>query len=377
MGTVASLSEEIAQGLRRAHPRLRKTLIRKLAVCIAAVIQTQTANTAAWAAVLPLETERADMRLQWIARLLGNLGLHSMEIMAPFAQHRLHEAAAHGQTIVLCMDQTDLGERFAILMLSVRVGDRALPLAWAVEKGAANLGFEAQRTLLERVAGWLPPAASVLLAADRFYPSAALFEWLQTHRWGYRLRLKGNHVVDVGRPEIACTADLVRDMSPRGACGARLFERGVQTNIGVLHEPGHPEPWIVAMDCAPTVTAVRDYGLRWGIEPMFSDFKTRGFGLEDTQLRYPERVDHLVLIMSLGMYWCVETGCRDADESPTPLETKAAEETDPEHWSFRKLARSCLSWFQRGLRKLLRLAELGRPLPRFGPTAVPDFCPSG
>jgi hypothetical protein len=50
----------------------------------------------------------------------------------------------------------------------------------------------------------------------------------------------------------------------------------------VLHEPGHPAPWIVAMECVPTAAAVRDYGLRWGSEPMFSDFKSRGFGLEDT-----------------------------------------------------------------------------------------------
>jgi hypothetical protein len=56
---------------------------------------------------------------------------------------------------------------------------------------------------------------------------------------------------------------------------------------------------------------------------------------------------------------------------------KTAEQTDPEHWSFRKLARSCLSWFQRGLRKLLRLAELGHPLPCFGPPVARVFNPSG
>lgn len=377
MGTVAYLADEIEQGLRRVHPRLRKTIVTKLARAVAAVIQTQTANTAAWAAVLPIETERADMRMQWLARLLGNPRLESRGVMEPFARHRLDEAGANGQTIVLSMDQTDLGDRFAILMVSVRVGDRALPLLWTVAAGAANLGFEAQRALLEIVAGWLPTSAAVLLAADRFYPSAGLFEWLHERGWGYRLRLKGNHAVDVGCPDVTCTADLARGGTHRYEVGARLFERGVTTNIGVLHETGHEEPWIIAMDCPPTPAGVRDYGLRWGIEPMFSDFKSRGFGLEDTQLRYPERVDHLVLILTLAMYWCVETGCRDALESPTPLEKKAAEQTDPDHWSFRKLARSCLSWFQRGLRKLLRLAEIGRPLPSFGPLTPPTFIPSG
>ena len=329
MGTVACLAGKIEEGLRRVHPRLRKTVVKKLAPTIAAVIQTQTANTAQWAAVLPIETERADMRLQWVARLLANPLLESERVMEPFARHRLSEAAAHGQVIVLSMDQTDLGDRFAILMLSVRVGDRALPLIWTVEAGAANLGFEAQRALLEIVAGWLPAGAAVLLAADRFYPSAPLLEWLQAHAWGYRLRLKGNHVVDVGRAEVTYTADLARGASHRHELQARLFESGIETNIGVWHETGHEEPWIIAMDCPPTTAAVRDYGLRWGIEPMFSDFKTRGFGLEDTQLRHAIRVDHLVLIMTLAMYWCTETGCRDAHEAPTPLEKKRPSKPTP------------------------------------------------
>jgi len=79
------------------------------------------------------------------------------------------------------VDPTDLGDRFAILMISVRVGERALPLIWAVEAGAATLGFEAQRALLESVLGGVPASASVLLAADRFSPSAPVFTGRPTH----------------------------------------------------------------------------------------------------------------------------------------------------------------------------------------------------
>lgn len=89
-------------------------------------------------------------------------------------------------------------------------------------------------------------------SADRFYPSASLFEWLHTHGRGYRRRLKGDHGGDVGRPEVTSTGDLARGVLSHGECGARLFSRGVGTNIGILHEPGHEEPWIIAMDCPPT-----------------------------------------------------------------------------------------------------------------------------
>jgi len=42
---------------------------------------------------------------------------------------------------MLSLDQTDLGNRMAVLMITLRVGDRSLPLAWLEEEGAANIGF--------------------------------------------------------------------------------------------------------------------------------------------------------------------------------------------------------------------------------------------
>jgi hypothetical protein len=92
-------------------------------------------------------------------------------VLEPWARQALAAACEHGETLILSLDQTDLGDRFAILMISLGVGDRALPLAWTVEAGPANLGFEAQKILLERVQAWLPAGAEVLLSADRFYPS--------------------------------------------------------------------------------------------------------------------------------------------------------------------------------------------------------------
>src|SRR3954453_12585600 len=63
----------------------------------------------------------------------------------------------------------------------------------------------------------------------------------------------------------------------------------------MVHEAGHPEPWIIALSQVPSVHTAFDYGLRWGIEGMFSDFKSRGFGLEDSQIRLPGRLDRLIL----------------------------------------------------------------------------------
>jgi hypothetical protein len=135
MGTVAHLAQTIREGLKEAHPGLGKTLLRKLPLAVAAMREAQTANTRAVANLLPLESERLDRREQWLRRLLTNERLKSETVLAPWARQVLREAGVNGQVIVLSLDQTDLGERFAVLMISVRVGDRALPLAWRVEVG--------------------------------------------------------------------------------------------------------------------------------------------------------------------------------------------------------------------------------------------------
>jgi hypothetical protein len=72
MGTVRQLATEIEAGLRAAHPTLRKTVVTKLALAVGAILEAQTPNTVELANLLPLETERQDMREQWLRRLLKN-----------------------------------------------------------------------------------------------------------------------------------------------------------------------------------------------------------------------------------------------------------------------------------------------------------------
>jgi hypothetical protein len=249
--------------------------------------------------------------------------------MAPLACASLRKALQKGQVLMLSLDQTDLGNRMAVLMITLRVGDRSLPLAWLAEEGTANIGFAKQQILLEQVRAWVPSGAPVMLLADRFYPSAGLFQWLKDQGWHYRLRLKNNLIVDPGIGDETTTGELAQGVTERYVPNVRLFGQGeILTNVGILHEPGHDEPWIIAMNCLPTRAAVLDYGSRCtlkgikAIEPTFADFKGRGFELEDSHLEQADRLERLILIMALAMHWCVQIGQEDSLQRPTPLEKK-------------------------------------------------------
>lgn len=322
MGTVRRLAEEVGRGLRAAHPTLRKTVLTKVALAVGAMLEARTPNTVELANVLPLVAERQDMGEQWPRRLLENPLLSSAELLKPWACQALGAACGNGRAAILSVDQTDLGDRFAVLRVSLGVGDRALPLTWIVEAGPANIGVDAQKRLLERVRSWLPAGAEVLLLADRFYPSVELFAWLHERDWHYRLRLKGSLNVDPGFGDIVTTGELAAGHAERYPPNVRLFDQGAPTRLGILREAGHPEPWMIAVNDPPNRATVRDYGSRWGIEPMFSDFKSRGFQLEDTQLHAPDRLDRLLVIMALAMCWCVRAGQEEIRDHPTPLEKK-------------------------------------------------------
>src|SRR3954468_351389 len=319
MNGIKKIAESVGSELKHRLPNQRKTQRTKLALLVATMLDVRSANLMDLAAGLPRQADRTDMRYQWITRLLGNPLVVSDEIMEPFSREVLERAAADGEPLSLILDQSKMSDRHQVLMLAVRWGERALPLAWRVEETEGAIGFDTQRGLLEAVAPWLPEEASVRLLGDRFYGTADLIGWCQGRGWDYRLRLKGNLVVfdATGKTTTGqCASDRVYYLED-----VELTGRRARTHIGIIQDPGHAEPWIIAMSEKPGYLRTLEYAGRWGIEPMFSDFKSRGFGIEDTQLRYPDRLDRLILVMAL--YVAVSTGQWDAVHHPTPSEKKA------------------------------------------------------
>lgn len=197
-------------------------------------------------------------------------------------------------------------------------GERALPLAWRVAETEGAIGFAMQKELLDVLAGWLPADQAVILLADRFYGTPEMIRWCQDRGWDYRLRLKGNLLAHRGA--IRTTTGGLAVSSGHYFERVALTGKRITTNIGILRDPGLAEPWIIAMSAKPGYLTTLGYADRWGIEPMFSDFKSRGFGLEQTHLRYPNRLARLILVMSLALYWAVSTGRWDQINNPTPAE---------------------------------------------------------
>jgi hypothetical protein len=300
---LAGIKEAVAADMLKKLPGQRQTQRENLSEAIATILHLQTVNTSEIAAGLPRKAKRMDMRYQWLLRLLDNHHIIPWQVMRPYAQEILVKLLDSGETIVLIMDQSHINKTFEMLMISVRFNNRALPLGWIIKETQGSIGFEEQAKVLNQVLKWVPESAKVVLMGDRAYGTAALIEWCQAQKWDYRLRLKGNTKTYKG------TVSVPASSLPCGAhSNVPITEKSVHTNLGIIHEPGHPEPWIIAMSTPANDYKTLDYGMRWGIEAMFSDFKTRGFSLESSQMKLLDHLDRLVLMVSIALYWAVSTG---------------------------------------------------------------------
>lgn len=308
-GGVWHLAEIIAQDLEGRETGLSKPLRLGLADLAASVLTCRSVNTSEIATVLPRVVKSTEESSRFIRRWLSNSKLTPIEVMQGFIPELLSALTSNGQVAVLMLDQSKVGDGFECLMVSLRIGERAIPVAWKVKETQGEMGYDEQEPLLKAVYDMIPESISIMLAADRFYGTAALITVCQSFGWHYRIRLKGN--LNLFHQEgWVVTPQEAKKMDLKGLESVRLGEKGPLIHVGILHEEGHKEAWYIAMDVKPSRGRILDYGMRWGIEALFSDLKTRGFGVTKTQLRHADRIERLLLVLTIALYWAVSTGMR-------------------------------------------------------------------
>lgn len=322
-GGIIHMANVIAGDLEDRTTGLSKPQRTGLADIAASVLGARSVNTSEMASILPRDVKGDEERYRYINRWLSNDKIDPVEVTSGFISDILKAMYSDHQTAIFMMDQTKISDGFECLMVSIRAGDRALPICWRVVETQGPIGYAVQRELLAKVAEMTPQGMQVLLTADRFYGTQNLIRYCQELGWQYRIRLKSNLILNHEGGELL-TGELVSSATV-GVENAELSNSGVFTSIGVLQEEGHEEAWIIAMDCKPSSGRVLDYGMRWGIEPMFSDFKSRGFQVTKTQLKHADRIERLILVIAIAYYWAVSTGMLEEEVRPQPSKKKRPE----------------------------------------------------
>jgi hypothetical protein len=204
-----------------------------------------------------------------------------------------------------------------ILCLGVVWRGRLLPVAWRVMPQQADWA-ERMTPLLEAllvaVAAALPAGCQATLVGDRGLVGAGFLDAAARVGWHVVLRLRASAGeetrVRLGEGPEQRLAALPTGPGQRFAGPAAIF-KGAGWREGFLTirwEATAKEPWVLCSDRPGGAARVREYRQRAHAEATYADTKGRGFALERSKIRAPERVERLLLALHLALWWAFALG---------------------------------------------------------------------
>jgi hypothetical protein len=198
-----------------------------------------------------------------------------------------------------------------LLVVAIVYNGFAIPLVWTHLGKAGSSNATEVTTLFQTLSSSLA-GRTVLVLMDREFACHKLLVWLTRVRWDFDLRLKRDARVSY-RDHTARVETFFNDLA-RGH--GRWLKRRV-TVYGVkvfvvafrpleLTEDGDACLYVLT-NRAPSAATSR-YSTRWAIENLFSALKSRGFNLEDTHLTNRLKLENLLGLLCLAVFWAVRVG---------------------------------------------------------------------
>lgn len=282
--------------------------VETLAWAMTGVLLQKTIQLPAWTTCLPDETEAAT-RERRFRRWLQTAWVQPQHWYAPFIRQAL--TTWDRQSLYVALDTTSVAGQLVILRTALIYRGRAVPLAWQVfKRKSVMLAFDQYAPLVQWTAHLLPRRATVILLGDRGFRDLELMRLARQLRWHFRLRLAENEYVWAKGRRQRLDSLALAPYTPRFLQRVRVTDqRYGPVNVALVWDgdPAH-DPWRVVSDERATLHTLTDYARRMGIDLGFLDDKSAGFQLDDTELRQPQRLDHLLLIMALCTLYLTAIG---------------------------------------------------------------------
>lgn len=239
--------------------------------------------------------------------------------------------------LYLSMDRTNWQwgkKNINILMLSINYKGIAIPLFWSLLDKKGNSNTKERIAIMERFIMQFGKDNLAGLLADREFIGSDWFQWLRTERIHFVIRIKKNLLTTDSRGREIHVEALFRGLKPmeERILWANRELMGEAVYLSALKMPDG-ELLIVATDERSSFV-IKKYGLRWEIETLFGCLKSKGFNFEDTHITKPERIEKLLVLLTIAFCWAHKTG--EWNHEKKPIEIK-------------KHGRKAVSYFRYGL----------------------------
>jgi Transposase DDE domain len=309
---------------------------------LVALIKVRTVNLTELACGFP-SSAKQDSRYKRIKRFFQGFKIDLMRSSAwVMSYFGLSE-----QAVQLSMDRTNWlwGKvNINILMLSVVYKGVAIPLLWKLLSKRGNSDTEERIELMKRFIAQFGKERIDCILADREFVGDEWFSWLLKEQISFCIRIKNNHVTTNSRGLEVNIDALFYDLRPGErrviAQPRKLWKQTVYLSALRLSDG---ELLIVATDKL-LAKSIELYARRWEIETLFSCLKGRGFNFEDTHMTQINRIEKLLVLLTVAFSWAHKTGEWRHEQKPIKI---------------KKHGRLAMSYFRYGLDLLRDIALNG------------------
>jgi hypothetical protein len=228
--------------------------------------------------------------------------------------------------IRLVIDLTPYEEHAQVIYIGLLQHSRVLPLVWKVMPGQESWDqglWDCIEELFQRLAPHIGKTDCTIIGDSAFgcYPMVTL---CQKYGWHYLFRICAQHTCEHwsagGRLLPTCpVSNLVNAPGKRFHGHIRLWQEDqIETNLSACWDKNEEEALFVISDQPAGPKRIKEYRLRWRVESTFQDLKSRGWDWEESHVRRLDRVDRMLLVLFLGVWWlahlaasCIHDGRRD------------------------------------------------------------------
>jgi len=350
MSSSQELYNRLDETLRELVPVKNRKQVTNWIWVVVGILQSGSCNMSKIGNCLPMEA-KAESRVTLIRRWLGNSQVQVWPFYEKILEHVLSSWSSVDAYLVVDGVMV-FGDRWQIFRVSLRHGCRAIPIAWTIVAGKGLVQVDKLKDMLEKVERFMKRyVKQVTFLADAGFRDCDWAQLCLELGWNYAIRIASNTYITL--PD--GTSDRLDHWVPVN-CN-RYFqevlltlETKLQTNVSVTwttDEKGQPDMVPIITNQIACRARLREYAGRMGIEQSFRDDKSGGFDLAHTRLHHAQRLDHLLLALSIATLWCHELG-----EFVLQQGEPARCSVDPAH-------ERTLSLFQLGLRWLKRFVATG------------------
>ena len=301
------LYRKLTTKLQKQLPQASKPQVENLALLTQALVFSPNCHLANLALNYPVPGRRESL-VNRASRLLDNHLLKREVHYFPLNKRLLSRWP--DREINLVMDRTDIGQAKSILLLGLAFRHRVIPLTWRVLPFGGT-GELLQETLLREITPYLPNNKRVTFLGDVEFRAVRVQKYCQQQGWGWQLGVKSDTKYHLGDGEWHSLKDI------KVKKGERVYLHEITLTKKHAWSPVHLlADWTYETDYPRYIIChqpTNRYNWRRGrkrfwVEPTFRDWKSYGFDLESSHITDDQRLDHLLLGMSVATLWLLHLG---------------------------------------------------------------------